>query len=467
MPSHRLTSWSSIVDSCLVNIRQAPEYAAVSSIGDTTPQYLQPPPIVEIRQVRSRAEDRSSLNNDAEDDNGTLLMHVALIDSTSNNELPCYYPIINNPTTAIQEFATETQPSLSGCLVSPAYKVHAEAEARVRVQTMRPCHVSISPAFKVLPKESYPGPLAPTQLSITLATQGIRQRVYKQPLIRKRRKPLVCHQQLCKDGDDGQTTTDNVLPLLNDYPVIDVDEETVPPRPVHRKIKTRSVASNFGGAAGGGTVARRRYAMSTPASRVLQQPQSSKSSQFKLHSKPVQEGAGNHVHPSSSRLTRPLGITSNHSRQRTPRMLLTHEKNKMPNDSHLSTTRNDSQRRQGGPQVDLTITGSSGDGEGGSDSSYSSARASPCVTALVPASNRHKDDGDTINTSDSPQDTDDDENGGGGGGLSLSVTIRPRNDETLKGAVNHREISMVRKSDMSPPLVQGSGGKMSLCNLLL
>jgi hypothetical protein len=72
--------WSSIVDACQVNVRQEPQYAAVSNIGDTSkfrlqtsflvfassdirltlygvlgPHYLQPPPIVEIRQVRDLA----------------------------------------------------------------------------------------------------------------------------------------------------------------------------------------------------------------------------------------------------------------------------------------------------------------------------------------------------------------------------------------------------------------------------
>lgn len=197
----RSAKWSSIIDFCQVNIRQVPQYAAVSSIGDASTFVILRTNLLFLRisrrvfdslcylfrpslsttttdnrdqtsaqsggkqascglypYTRLESADASSLvsspfNDDNEGDG--LLMHIALIDSTSNAELPCYYPIVqhtyssNNGITTTQEFATETQPSLSGCLVSPAYKVQAEAGAGVRVCVFPEVRVWVCGVFKL------------------------------------------------------------------------------------------------------------------------------------------------------------------------------------------------------------------------------------------------------------------------------------------------------------------------------
>ncbi|KAJ9115863.1 hypothetical protein QFC22_005005 [Naganishia vaughanmartiniae] len=440
--NNRHTAWSSIIDSCQVNLRQAPQYAAVSSIGDTTPCYLQPPPIVEIRQVLDFAGNRRFPHDDTNDAEGQLLMHVALIDSISNVELPCYYPIIhthNGNHSTTQEFATETQPSLSGCLVSSAYKVQAEAGARVKVCVFPEVRVWVcgvfklkftlfekcGPVFTVLPKETYPGPLAPTKLSLTLATQGIRQRVYKQPLVRKQRKSLVRSHRTDEDAiiivADDDDDDDDRPGLSKIHSVVDVDEPVIPPRPIHRKIRARGVAAAVGNTRPG-PVARQRYATCTPASR----PKTNPSSQSTLLSK-KDKSELQAKQPTQERLA-----------------VVTPPTCYAETTSASSPASENSKRRESQWEV------VSDDGARGSD--YSPPGL-PCGFSLL-----SKDD--TTGTSDSTDDDDRHE-------ASLAVVIRPREKRTSNEPVYPCGSAAMEQVNMVPPLAQGSGGKMSLCNLLL
>lgn len=210
-----------------------------------------------------------------------------------------------------------------------------------------------------------------------------------------------------------------------------VQEETLPLRPVPRKIQTRGITAGCSGGGsgngGGAAVARQRYATSTPASRVLRQPQQHKSSS-KSHSK---------TEVLQSR------VTANDC-------IILSSRSISPNDDSSDV------RRKESPSVPVNRTFSYPNGDG-VDSSYPTAE--PCSISLLPTLDRRKDD--IIIIGDSAEEEDEET-------VSLSVTIRSRTaGGASDGAVDRLRSAVLRGEEIVPPLVRRDKGKMSLCNLLL